>query len=248
MSAEVQSKGPGNEGVFKDLTPPSMTSAAHHLEPGSARPTQERRPLKSGPRAGHLRRQRLGRATIAVGLRVLGELGPTGKRRMVSGTLSVAIVAAEAGRVPVGPPGNAAETALAEHADVRAAQTLLECCASLDNQRLLPLTERVNTTRLMLSDLADVCGRHMRAARCKWRPPAANISCRSAALAAAKPCRRRARPACCRAPTTSEALQPAASASVSGEGLDQGRWRQRPLGALNQSASVAALLGDGNPP
>ncbi|HFL1971300.1 TPA: ATP-binding protein [Stenotrophomonas maltophilia] len=43
-------------------------------------------------------------------------------------------------------------------------------------------------------------------------------------------------------------MQLAATASVSGEGRDPGRWRQRPLGALNHSASVAALLGDGNLP
>jgi hypothetical protein len=59
----------------------------------------------------------------------LGELGLTGELRPVAGALPAAIAAAEAGRILVVPPGNAAEAALAEHADVRVARTLLECCA-----------------------------------------------------------------------------------------------------------------------
>ncbi len=45
-----------------------------------------------------------------------------------------------------------------------------------------------------------------------------------------------------------EALQLAAIASVSGEGLDPRRWRQRPFRAPHHSASAAALVGGGNPP
>ncbi len=67
----------------------------------------------------------------------LGELGLTGELRPVAGALPAAIAAAEAGRILVVPPGNAAEAALAEHADVRVARTLLECCAGLGNPRLL---------------------------------------------------------------------------------------------------------------
>ena len=47
---------------------------------------------------------------------------------------------------------------MAEHADVRVARTLLECCAGLGNPRLLPPVERVDTTPLPLPDLADVRG------------------------------------------------------------------------------------------
>lgn len=88
----------------------------------------------------------------------LGELGLTGELRPVAGALPAAIAAAEAGRILVVPPGNAAESALAEHADVRVARTLLECCAGLGNPRLLPQVERVDTTPLPLPDLADVRG------------------------------------------------------------------------------------------
>ena len=52
----------------------------------------------------------------------LGELGLTGELRPVAGALPAAIAAAEAGRILVVPPGNAAEAALAEHADVRVAR------------------------------------------------------------------------------------------------------------------------------
>ncbi len=53
----------------------------------------------------------------------LGELGLTGELRPVAGALPAAIAAADAGRILVVPPGNAAEAALAEHADVRVART-----------------------------------------------------------------------------------------------------------------------------
>ena len=45
-----------------------------------------------------------------------------------------------------------------------------------------------------------------------------------------------------------EALQSAAIASISGNGLDPRRWRQRPFRAPHHSASPAALAGGGNPP
>jgi len=78
----------------------------------------------------------------------LGELGLTGELRPVAGALPAAIAAADAGRILVVPPGIAAEAALAEHADVRVARTLLECRAGLGNPRLLPSVERMDTTLL----------------------------------------------------------------------------------------------------
>jgi magnesium chelatase family protein len=45
-----------------------------------------------------------------------------------------------------------------------------------------------------------------------------------------------------------DALQLAAITTVSGEGLDPKRWRQRPFRAPHHSASAAALVGGGNPP
>jgi len=93
----------------------------------------------------------------------LGELGLTGELRPVAGALPAAIAAAEAGRILVVPPGNAAEAALAEHADVRVARTLLECCAGLGH-------DTVATTRSGRRARAGACSARVGSGRSGWAP------------------------------------------------------------------------------
>lgn len=118
------------------------------------------------------------------------------------------------------PAGNAAEAALAEHADVRVTRTLLECCAGLSNPRLLPPVQRVVSTPLPLPDLADVRGQaHARRALEVGAAGGHHLlligspGCGKTLLASRLPSL---------LPDTdeAEALQLAAIASVSGEGLD----------------------------
>ena len=135
-----------------------LSAAAHHAEPRTRRPAQEGGRYDLAIALGILAASGQVDPQSLLQYEFLGELGLTGELRPVAGALPAAIAAAEAGRILVVPPGNAAEAALAEHADVRVARTLLECCAGLGNPRLLPPVERVDTTPLPLPDLADVRG------------------------------------------------------------------------------------------
>jgi len=178
----------------------------------------------------------------------LGELALTGELRPVDGVLPAAIAAAEAGRTLFVPPGNAAEAALAEHADVRVARTLLEACASVDDPQRLPRASRVAPEPSPVPDLTDVRGQAQ--ARRALEVAAAgghhllligSPGCGKTLLASRLP-------GILPEASEAEALQSAAIASISGQGLDPRRWRQRPFRAPHHSATPAALAGGGNPP
>ena len=178
----------------------------------------------------------------------LGELALTGELRPVEGVLPAAIASAEAGRTLFVPPGNAAEAALAEHADVRIARTLLEACASVDDPQRLPRAERVATEQEAALDLIDVRGQaHARRALEVAAAGGHHLlligspGCGKTLLASRMP-------GILPEASEAEALQAAAIASVSGLGLNPRRWRQRPFRAPHHSASPAALAGGGNPP
>ncbi|PZP82757.1 MAG: hypothetical protein DI592_09300 [Stenotrophomonas maltophilia] len=91
-------------------------------------------------RAGHSGGQRPGRSAVAAAVRVPGQLGLTGELRPVAGALPAAMAA------------------MAEHADMRVARTLLECCAGLGNPRLLPPAGHVDTPLLPRPYLAGSHG------------------------------------------------------------------------------------------
>ncbi len=178
----------------------------------------------------------------------IGELALTGELRPVRGALAAAIAAAEAGRTLFVPPGNAAEAALVEHADVRIARTLLEACASLEDPQRLPRAARPDDLWDAPLDLADVRGQaHARRALEVAAAGGHHLlligspGCGKTLLASRLP-------GILPEATEAEALQSAALASISGGGLDPRRWRQRPFRAPHHSASPVALAGGGNPP
>ena len=178
----------------------------------------------------------------------VAELALTGELRPVDGVLPAAIAAAEAGRTLFVPPANAAEAALAEHADVRVARTLLEVCASVDNPARLPRAERESIEADPPLDLTDVRGQaHARRALEVAAAGGHHLlligspGCGKTLLASRLP-------GILPEASQAEALQTAAVASISGSGLDPRRWRQRAFRAPHHSASAAALAGGGNPP
>lgn len=188
------------------------------------------------------------RATLA-GHEFIGELALTGELRAVDGALPAAIAAGREQRILVIPEGNAGEAALASHADVRVARTLLEVCAALSGNKELPAAQMpVTAATSALPDLADVRGQQ-HARRALEIAAAGNHhllllgspGCGKTLLASRLP-------GILPDASQDEALETAAIASVSGRGLDPASWRRRPFRSPHHTASAVALVGGGSHP
>ncbi len=178
----------------------------------------------------------------------IGELALTGELRGVDGALPAAIAAAREQRTLVVAPDNAGEAALARHAPVKVARTLLEVCAALSGEKTLPDAQAPVIEPVQLADLADVRGQSQ--ARRALEIAAAgghhlllvgSPGCGKTLLASRLP-------GILPAASEAEALETAAIASVSGQGVDPARWRLRPFRSPHHTASGVALIGGGSHP
>lgn len=180
----------------------------------------------------------------------LGELSLGGELRPVAGVLPVALQARDARRALVVPAANAEEAALVEAANILGAGHLLEVCAHLNGQRVMPWTafRPPAPTDPDLPDFADVHG-HFQAKRAleiaaagrhnllMMGPPGTGKSMLASRLPGILP-----------PLSDAEALESAAIASVSDIPFDPRRWRQPPYRSPHHTASAAALVGGGGNP
>lgn len=178
-----------------------------------------------------------------------GELGLNGEIRDVSGLLTAAIKARDAGHAMLVPRGSAPEAAFA-HNRVYAARTLLQATGHL---RGLSLVERTPTPERVpqrdgIVDLADVRGQ----ARPKRAlviaaagghnllmtgPPGTGKSLLARSLAGLLPDL-----------DDSEALETLAVESLLGRDPEHFEWSRRPMRSPHHTASAAALVGGGPGP
>jgi len=181
---------------------------------------------------------------------LLGELALTGELKPVDGVLPAALAAAREGRPLIVPAANGAEAALASDGRAFTARTLLEVCAHLRGESMLPKasTNDVALATTRYPDLCDVRGQA--AARRALEVAAAGAhallfigppGCGKTLLASRLP-------GLLPDPGEAEALETAAIYSVSGQGLDLSRWRQRPYRSPHHLASAVALVGGGGNP
>jgi magnesium chelatase family protein len=181
---------------------------------------------------------------------LLGELALTGELRPVDGVLPAALAAARAGRALIVPEANGAEAALAGDVTAYTARTLLDVVAHINGVRLLaqalPPVESVDDAAHL--DLSDVRGQ-LQARRALEVAAAGNHhllligppGCGKTLLASRLP-------GLLPAASDAEAIETAAIASLSGQGIDPARWRQRPFRAPHHTASPIALVGGGAEP
>jgi magnesium chelatase family protein len=180
----------------------------------------------------------------------VGELALSGELRPIRGVLPVALAAHKAGRQLIVPVQNAAEAALVSEARVLAAEHLLEVCAHLRGERLLPTCEPLEggMASPYHADMVDVRGqphakRALEVAAAGRHsllfvgPPGTGKTMLASRLPGILP-----------AISTEEALESAAVASISLSGFDPATWGRIPFRAPHHSSSSAALAGGGRPP
>ncbi|MDD5276485.1 MAG: YifB family Mg chelatase-like AAA ATPase [Methylovulum sp.] len=181
----------------------------------------------------------------------VGELSLGGELRPIIGVLPIAIQARNNHRKLLLPKENSAEAALVTDIEIIPAGHLLEVCAHLGGQTLIPtqfqLTEPQQHQTVDI-DFADVHGQyHVKRAFEIAAAGAHNL------LMLGPPGTGKSMIAC-RLPTIlpplteQQAQETAAIASISDQGLDVSNWRQPPYRAPHHTASAAALVGGGSNP
>jgi len=180
----------------------------------------------------------------------LGELALGGGLRSVRGVLPAALACRDAGRALLIPAANAAEATLVGRLQAFGAAHLLEICTHLrTGQALTPHVAELNHTGpVMESDLSDVRGQHhaRRALEIAAAgghnllligPPGTGKTMLASRLPGIMP-----------PMTEAEAIETAAVASVSHQGIDLMQWGMRPFRAPHHTASGVALVGGGSHP
>jgi magnesium chelatase family protein len=177
-----------------------------------------------------------------------GELALTGALRPIRGALAMMLGAARSGRAFILPRASAEEAALAEGAEVYAADTLLEVCAHLTGRARLPrvVPRETNGVR-SYADLADVKGQQLARRALEIAAAGGHSLLMSGPPGAGKSMLASRLPGILPPMTQTEALESAAVLSLSG-GFRCDNWRVRPFRSPHHSASGVALVGGGNPP
>ncbi len=177
-----------------------------------------------------------------------GELSLSGELRPVRGALAMALQAAGSGKAFILPEASAREAALTGIEEIYSARSLLEVCAHLANQQLLPRPVAVDPENLpIFADLAEVRGQSQAKRALEIAaagnhsllmvgPPGSGKSMLAARLPGLMP-----------ALDTEAAKASAAVLSLVGQFRPE-RFGQRPYRAPHHTASAVALVGGGNPP
>jgi magnesium chelatase family protein len=180
----------------------------------------------------------------------VGELSLGGELRSIAGILPIAIQSRNSLRKLILPYANTEEGALIKEIELIPAKHLLEICAHLNGQHIIPTQHHVKQAIETYSDhdLSDVHGQyHVKRALeiaaagahnlLMLGPPGTGKSMIASRLSTILPLL-----------TEQQAQETAALASISNQGVNVKTWLIPPFRAPHHTASAAALVGGGSNP
>lgn len=180
----------------------------------------------------------------------VGEMALSGNLRPARGLVPMALQCRAARRQLIVPTVNGAEAAMVRDVEVRSAQHLLQVSAHLCGQQALPL-EPPNLTKQTQhngNDLSDVRGQAQARRALEVAAAGAHSLLMVGPPGTGKTLLASRLPGILPDLDEDEALEAAAVASISRDGLNQHGWRRRPFRAPHHSASAVALVGGGSHP
>ncbi len=180
----------------------------------------------------------------------IGELSLSGALRPIVGVLPIALQARDNGRKLILPRQNIAEAALVNGIEIIPASHLLEVCAHLCGQQLIPSEYQhiANHAHHPDLDFADVQGQYHVKRACEIAAAGAHNLLLIGPPGTGKSMIASRLPTILPKLTEQQARETAAIASISDQGLDVGNWLRPPYRAPHHSASAAALVGGGSNP
>lgn len=194
--------------------------------------------------SGQIPKERLSQYEFA------GELALSGELRAIRGVLPAATQCRATERALVLPEESASEATLASGLAVFGARHLLDICAHLNGTTLLSPYEPEPREFVSASyhDLSDVRGQHHAKRALEIAAAGGHSLLMAGPPGSGKTMLASRLPGILPAMTEDEALASAAVQSISQNGFDSARWKQRPFRAPHHTASGVALVGGGSQP
>ncbi len=179
----------------------------------------------------------------------VGELGLGGELRPIRGALPVSIAAANENKPLFVPLDNADEAALASHAQILAAQHLLEVCAELSGlSRLQAHVPPIPKQPDHQPDLSEIRGQESAKRALEVAVAGGHHLMMVGPPGSGKTMLANRLPGLMPDLSEVEAIETAAICSLAQIAFDPARWRKRPFRSPHHSASAASLVGGGSHP